>query len=70
MAIREKERSAKATIESILRREDAIMAAEYHEGPEALKRFEDGMTKLFQAPKDAVKENPKPSPKPEKTSKD
>ena len=23
----------------------------YHEGPEALKKFEDGMKKLFQAPK-------------------
>ena len=27
--------------------------SEYHEGPEALKRFEDGMKKLFQAPKPA-----------------
>ena len=27
------------------------MKHEYHEGPETLKRFEDGMKKLFQAPK-------------------
>ena len=27
------------------------MTPEYHEGPEALKRFEDGMKKLFQAVK-------------------
>ncbi len=29
------------------------MKTEYHEGPEALKNFEDGMKKLFQAPKPA-----------------
>jgi len=27
------------------------MKHEYHEGPEALERFEKGMKKLFQAPK-------------------
>ncbi len=27
------------------------MKPEYREGPEALKKFEDGMKKLFQAPK-------------------
>ncbi len=27
----------------------------YHEGPEALERFEKGMTKLFQAPKPGAK---------------
>jgi hypothetical protein len=32
------------------------MKHEYHEGPEALDRFEKGMAKLFQAPK--------PGPKP------
>ena len=44
------------------------MKPEYHEGPEALKRFEDGMKKLFQAPK--PKETPfkKPAKQP-KTSK-
>jgi len=45
------------------------MKHEYHEGPKALERFEQGMTKLFQAPKSVVKENPKPSPKRKKASK-
>jgi hypothetical protein len=31
------------------------MKHEYHEGPEALERFEKGMTKLFQAPKPKAK---------------
>jgi hypothetical protein len=31
------------------------MKHEYHEGPEALERFEKGMTKLFQAPKPGLK---------------
>jgi hypothetical protein len=31
------------------------MKREYHEGPEALERFEKGMTKLFQAPKPGTK---------------
>jgi hypothetical protein len=31
------------------------MKHEYHEGPEALERFEKGMTKLFQAPKPTTK---------------
>jgi hypothetical protein len=31
------------------------MKPEYHEGPEALERFEKGMTKLFQAPKPRAK---------------
>lgn len=45
------------------------MENKYNEGPEALKKFEDGMKKLFQAPKP---ESPfKPSPaKPKETSKD
>lgn len=45
------------------------MKSEYHEGPEALKKFEEGMKKLFQAPK---LESPfKPSPaKQKETSKD
>ena len=46
------------------------MTPEYHAGPEASKRFEDGMTKLSQTPKDAAKETSEPSPKPERTSKD
>ncbi len=29
------------------------MKNEYHEGPDALKKFEEGMKKLFQAPKPA-----------------
>jgi len=42
---------------------------DYHEGPEALKRFEDGMKKLFQAPK-PTKSPFKPPAKQKKTSKD
>jgi hypothetical protein len=46
------------------------MKPEYHEGPEAYKRFEDGMKKLFQAakPKSPFKP-PKAKPK-EQPSKD
>jgi ssDNA-specific exonuclease RecJ len=43
---------------------------EYLEGPAAREKFENGMTKLFQAPKDAVKEKPKRLPKRKKASKD
>ena len=32
------------------------MKHEYHEGPEALERFEKGMTKLFQAKPSSVKQ--------------
>ena len=49
------------------------MKPEYHEGPEAAKRFEDGMRKLFRIPKSAVAHiKPKPSsrPKRSKPSKD
>jgi hypothetical protein len=46
------------------------MKHEYHEGPEALGRFDKGMTKLFQAPKPTAKQAPKPEPKPKKASKD
>jgi len=45
------------------------MKSEYHEGPEALEKFNKLATKLFRAPKPAVKETPKPLPKPKKTSK-
>jgi hypothetical protein len=46
------------------------VTTEYNEGPEALKKFEDGMKKLFQAPKPA-KTPFKPPAKPKKqTSKD
>jgi hypothetical protein len=38
------------------------MKHEYHEGPEARKRFDEGMTKLFHAPKIAA-QNPKTEPK-------
>lgn len=31
------------------------MKHEYHEGPEALERFEKGMTALFRAPKPGTK---------------
>jgi hypothetical protein len=32
------------------------MKPQYHEGPEALERFEKGMTKLFQAKPSSVKQ--------------
>ena len=35
------------------------MKHEYHEGPEALERFEKGMTALFRAPKPGSKPTPK-----------
>jgi hypothetical protein len=44
---------------------------EYREGPEARKKFDEGMTKLFRAPKYKVtEEKPKPKPKRKKASKD
>jgi hypothetical protein len=46
------------------------MKPEYHEGAEARKKFDGGMTKLFRAPKSAVTaEKPKPKPKRKKASK-
>ena len=45
------------------------MKHEYHEGPEALQRFEQGMSRLFKAPKVSVKEKPTPKPKRRKASK-
>jgi hypothetical protein len=38
------------------------MKHEYHEGPKARENFDKGMTKLFQAPKEAATET-KPKPK-------
>ena len=35
------------------------MKSEYNEGPEALKKFEDGMAKLFKAKKPVAEEAPK-----------
>jgi hypothetical protein len=47
------------------------MKPEYHEGPEARKKFDEGMTKLFRAPKQvAQKEETKSKPKRKKASKD
>ncbi len=46
------------------------MKPEYHEGPKAREKFDKGMTKLFQVPKDAVKEKPKSKRKRKKASKD
>jgi hypothetical protein len=43
--------------------------AEYHEGPEALERFKSGMTKLFQAKKETLKNKPEPKRKQGKASK-
>jgi hypothetical protein len=46
------------------------MKPEYHEGPETWIRFQEGMRKLFRAPKSAViDEKPKPVPKRKKASK-
>ena len=33
---------------------------EYHEGPKALEHFEHGMSKLFKASKDSVRDKPIP----------
>ncbi len=41
----------------------------YHEGPDALDKFNELATKLFRAPKPPAKELPKAAPKPKKTSK-
>jgi hypothetical protein len=46
------------------------MKHEYHEGPEAAKRFEALATQLFRAPKSTVKKAAKPVRKPRKSSKD
>jgi hypothetical protein len=48
------------------------LKTEYHEGLEARKKFDDGMTKLFQAPKETAKEKSKSKPKrkPKTASKD
>jgi hypothetical protein len=47
------------------------MKREYHKGSDARKRFEDGMSKLFRAPKTVLKEPPKEvQPKPQKPLKD
>jgi hypothetical protein len=43
------------------------MKHEYHEGPKAREAFDKGMSKLFQVPKEAVKERPKRAPRPKKT---
>ena len=45
------------------------MKAEYHEGPEALERFEAGMKKLFHAPKVAYPSKLKVARKRKKASK-
>ena len=47
------------------------MKHEYREGPEARKKFDEGMTKLFRAPKTtAVNAKPAPKRKKAKASKD
>lgn len=46
------------------------MKPEYHEGPKARDTFDKGMTKIFQVPKDAVKEKAKPKRKRKKAGKD
>ncbi|MFL6303562.1 MAG: hypothetical protein ACJ72H_08470 [Candidatus Sulfotelmatobacter sp.] len=42
---------------------------EYREGTKAREAFDKGMVKLFQVPKEAVKERPKRKPKHKKASK-
>jgi hypothetical protein len=50
---------------------DESVKPEYHEGPGARKRFDEGMTELFRAPKTPPKkEETKPKPKRKKASKD
>jgi hypothetical protein len=46
------------------------MKPEYREGQEARDKFDEGMSKLFRAPKVPIKTAQKPSAKPEETSKD
>ncbi len=47
------------------------LKSEYKKGAEARKKFEDGMSKLFRAPKTVTKEPPKEAqPKPQKPPKD
>jgi hypothetical protein len=47
------------------------MKPEYHEGPEALERFNKLATRVFRAPKTVVKDAPKsPKRKAKKSSKD
>ena len=47
------------------------MKHEYREGAEAREKFDEGMQRLFRAPKTVVKtEKQKPAAKPDKTSKD
>lgn len=41
----------------------ATMKPEYHEGPEARKKFEQGMAKLLKAKKPLAKDTPKAIPK-------
>jgi len=45
------------------------MKHEYREGPEAREKFDEGMSKLFRAPKIPIKQAIKPPAKPKKTSK-
>jgi hypothetical protein len=46
-----------------------MIKPEYHEGPEALERFEKTLTALFRVPKAVVSETVKPAAKPKKASK-
>jgi hypothetical protein len=43
--------------------EEHSVKIEYHEGPEARKNFEQGMTKLFKVKKTLAKETPRAIPK-------
>jgi hypothetical protein len=46
------------------------MKPEYHKGSEARKKFEEGMSKLFRAPKTQGKPPKEANPKPHKSGKD
>ena len=49
---------------------DRSKTLHYEEGIKAREAFDKGMSKLFQVPKEAVKERPKRKPKSKKPSKD
>jgi hypothetical protein len=50
--------------------EESEMKPEYTEGPEARKKFDEGMAKLFRAPKTPIKKDrQKQEPKRKKSSK-
>jgi hypothetical protein len=60
-----------SSIGSTRDRLNAMKSPEYHEGPEALERFNKLATQVFRAPKTVAKDTPKsPKRKEKKSSKD